>query len=207
MAKESIAYTVRLLSCLGVACPPPEALRQAKFECGGVAVSAALLRALHDVCVLALCGFPECASAEALQDAWRGGGDDALLFVCRTLQEWGCPASLLALLPTAASVSGALEEEQPTLATRPLLLAFAWALAHSRALEHALRVRLQRNTVRIHKLCASLPVLPPSQRAHRSRSKTRCSLPSPSMSPARPPRAPAALPALARLPWWWKMQL
>lgn len=147
-AKPSISYVCRLLCELGIACPTPEALRQAKFDAGGAPVAHTLWRSLHDVCVLALCSFPPERDNAALDRAWHSGGarDEphaaALAFVVHTLACWGCPPRLARALSAGCDAAG------QHVCTRALLLALAWAVAHTDACAHALKRRLTRAAVR-----------------------------------------------------------
>ena len=141
-AKASIAYVCRLLSELGVCPLQPEALRQAKFDTGGEPVIQALRRALHDICVLTLCGFPHTGDvAPALDAAWGDGSspDSAQAFVAHTLSCWACPPALVRALDTGGEAETS---------SRAVLLALAWTLARTDACAHALRVRLMRLAVR-----------------------------------------------------------
>jgi len=187
-AKSSITYVCRLLGDLGIACPAPEQLRQAKFDTGGAGVTLALWRALHDVCVLALCGFPQCGLA-TLSDATLDShpqsaethANGPLVFVMHTLTCWGCPHGL-----TRALSKGCSADHATTVSSRPLLLAFAWALAHTDAVAHALRYRLRQAGVRVV-ACIELARLEPTVNSYRSNRALFCTslfLRFPSMLPA-----------------------
>ena len=158
-AKASIAYVCRLLGELGVCPLQPEALRQAKFDTGGEPVVQALRRALHDLCVLALCGFPysDCDLPAALDAAWSGGSSpgSAQAFVTHTLSCWACPPALVS----------ALDGEAGTSSSRAVLLALAWTLARTDACAHALRARLTRLAVR-GRHCARSPWCRSPRRVH-----------------------------------------
>lgn len=155
-AKEAITAVVRQLRGLGVGVRPgisAELLRKAKFDSPDAV--GPLRRALHDLVLLSLAGFPP-SSSKALEAFWRGRETPAestdlpppaAVLLHHYLHAWGCP--LEELLLGGRSGRGCVS-------SRLLLLCFGWLVAQTGALEAALR----------HSLAEARTSHPPSSEFH-----------------------------------------
>eukprot|EP00873_Tetraselmis_striata_P042974 jgi/Tetstr1/463238/TSEL_008169.t1 len=163
--KASITYCVRVLRALGVGAGPApalsaELLRQAKFDAPEAA--APLRRALHDLALLRLAGFPP-GGGPRLAEFWSAmaarfrvtlPGDlpaPAALLLHDRLHAWGCP--LRELLLGGAAGAGPVS-------SRLLLLALGWLAADSGALELAVERHAAAAAQPPHATASPLPPWP-----------------------------------------------
>ncbi|KAL0049587.1 hypothetical protein WJX82_005469 [Trebouxia sp. C0006] len=145
--RHALNFVCSSLHVLGVTCLTPESIKQAK---SGGPVEDVLGRALHDLVVLSLAGFP--ASAHTLlQDFWSQVDyvpqglrlpAEGQQLVSVYLQQHGCAR---ASFYSADAYSD----------SRELLLAFAWVLVHTGAFQHVLK-----HTLCQHHITAALPPYP-----------------------------------------------
>eukprot|EP00232_Nephroselmis_pyriformis_P031212 CAMPEP_0182852514 /NCGR_PEP_ID=MMETSP0034_2-20130328/203_1 /TAXON_ID=156128 /ORGANISM="Nephroselmis pyriformis, Strain CCMP717" /LENGTH=220 /DNA_ID=CAMNT_0024983227 /DNA_START=233 /DNA_END=892 /DNA_ORIENTATION=- len=132
--KESVKYVCACLSALGIPCLNAEAMRQAKFDGQGVAPK--FWRALHDLILLDMLGYPRSRPTAQLDELWRrvdceGTAPQAVAFVQAHLGCLGYPSEDLYRLTHESDES------------RPLLMALGWLLAELGSLEVALERRLE----------------------------------------------------------------
>lgn len=127
--KSTLVFTARALVELGVTAQlNPEVFRVCKFNEPSQEATRRILRALHDLCFLALCGFD--VTPEKLSELWTSGRaseDKALPFVQNKLVCWGCPYVESIVISVEAG---------GTMQSRPLLLALGWLIKKCNVFGH-----------------------------------------------------------------------
>ncbi|DBA78511.1 TPA: hypothetical protein ACH3X2_007834 [Trebouxia sp. C0005] len=156
---HALNFVCSSLHVLGVTGLTPETIRQAKF---GGPVEAVFGRALHDLVVLSLAGFPESAHT-LLQNFWS-----QIDYVPQRLK---VPAEGRQLVSVYLQQHGYARASfcfaDAHSGSRELLLAFAWVLVHTGAFQHVLK-----HTLCQHHITAALPPYP--QDGQQSQQADRC---------------------------------